>query len=79
MSKNTRGNESFDEYATLLEIERVIRLYHDRYFKPIHANDDRQFHPGTVRMIDAIHPLLEHLDHGRASDGIIGASDAEGS
>jgi hypothetical protein len=60
-----RSSEHFDELATLREIERVIRAYDERYFAPIHTNDDRQFHPGTVRMMETIKSLLDHLDEGR--------------
>ena len=64
------GTELFDEMATLLEIERAIRTFKERYYGPIHANDEWQFHPGTIRLMEAISPLLEHLDDGRKSQGL---------
>lgn len=76
--QDLKGDEFFDELATLCEIERVLRDYLTNYYEPHSARHDRPFAPGTMRMADAIKPLLEHLDDGRASVGAIGASDEGG-
>ena len=70
------GTERFDERATLLEMERVMRTFREKYFAPILSNDEWQFHPGTVRMMEAVSALLDHLDEGRKAKEATGKSAA---
>lgn len=55
----------FDELATLCEIEKSLRAYIEKYFKPHLEKHDRPFAPGTVRLVEEVEPLLDHLDAGR--------------
>ncbi|MGB7925565.1 MAG: hypothetical protein WCF57_20170 [Pyrinomonadaceae bacterium] len=63
--KRGTGDELFDELATLQEIERVLRCYIVNYYKPHSEQHDRPFAPGTVRLVESVEPLLDHLDEGR--------------
>lgn len=64
------GSEQFDELTTLREMERALRAFKQGYFAPIHANNPNLFHPGTVRMMEAVMPLLDHLDEGREAQQV---------
>lgn len=65
------GDELFDELATLCEIEKLLRDYITTYYRPHSEKHDRPFAPGTVRLVESVEPLLEHLDEGRKSGSTI--------
>jgi hypothetical protein len=72
------GDELFDELATLCLIEQLLRQYINDYYKPHTAKHDRPFAPGTVRLVEAVEPLLEHLDAGRSTLAVTGEPDPSG-
>ncbi|MGB9181038.1 MAG: hypothetical protein WCB68_17530 [Pyrinomonadaceae bacterium] len=50
-----------EELELLRQIARAARAFQIGYFAPIHAADPRQFHPGTITMMELVAPALDRL------------------
>jgi hypothetical protein len=75
-STSAQGSEHFDEQATLCEIEKLLRRYITDYYRPHSERHDRPFAPGTMRLVEEVEPLLDHLDEGRKAASIAGSNEA---